>query len=167
MPGRGCIQKSRFAAKVGGSDGRPGHLAKCFVPGFWPTACAVRRTPSTRIFLAQAKESLPWTGEPLLVTTDSCVYHEPEVRRVFGPTCVHVQVENRHRRDRILRTDREGFRSRRTSARVPRRREVGRGVGQAPAPGAACGVRPVPFMPSTVVRNLDRALHALGPEATS
>jgi len=27
-----------------------------------------------------------------------------EVRRAFGPMCVYVQVENRYRRDRILRT---------------------------------------------------------------
>jgi len=41
---------------------------------------------------------------PVLVTTDPFLYDEHEVRRAFGPTCVYVQVENRYRRDRILRT---------------------------------------------------------------
>jgi hypothetical protein len=42
---------------------------------------------------------------PVLVTTDPFIYYEEQLRRTFGPTCVYVQVENRYRRDRILRTD--------------------------------------------------------------
>jgi len=38
------------------------------------------------------------------VTTDEFKYYAPCIARVFGPTCAYVQVKNRYRRDRILRT---------------------------------------------------------------
>lgn len=72
----------------------------------WTASHVGARTKrSTRLFLQAARDAVGRVRVPVLVTTDPFIYYERELRRTFGPTCVYVQVENRYRRDRILRTD--------------------------------------------------------------
>jgi hypothetical protein len=72
----------------------------------WIAAHVGRRTKrSTRVFLRAAKGACRLVLHPVLVTTDPYVYYESQLGQTFGPSCVYVQVENRYRRDRIVRTN--------------------------------------------------------------
>ena len=57
------------------------------------------------LFTRQVRAACGTLAWPILVTTDEFKYYAPCIARVFGPTVAHVQVKNRYRRDRILRTN--------------------------------------------------------------
>jgi len=75
---------------------------------FWAALHVARRTlRSTLLFTRQVRAACGSLAWPILVTTDEFKYYAPCIARVFGPTVAHVQVKNRYRRDRILRTSSE------------------------------------------------------------
>ena len=104
--GRSVVTRSTFdgitpPALPAGTD-----FPACNPSRLWIARHVVARTKrSTRLFLKGARRTMGWVRIPVLVTTDPYLYYEPELRRTFGPTCVYVQVKNRYRRDRILRTE--------------------------------------------------------------
>ena len=72
---------------------------------FWAALLVGRRTlRSTLIFVGGVRVACGPLPYPILVTTDEFKYYLPCIGRVFGPSCVYVQVKNLYRRDRILRT---------------------------------------------------------------
>jgi len=64
-----------------------------------------RTLRSTLLFVRKLRTVFRAFLHPVLVTTDEFKYYLQVLRRVFGPGCVYVQVENRYRRDRIVRTE--------------------------------------------------------------
>jgi transposase-like protein len=71
----------------------------------WMTSEVDRRTlRATKRFITSVREACAPGGPPPLVTSDEFKYYEPVMRRAFGPTVVYVQVDNRYKRDRIVRT---------------------------------------------------------------
>jgi hypothetical protein len=71
----------------------------------WMTSEVDRRTlRATKRFITSVREACAPGGPPPLVTSDEFKYYEPVMRRAFGPTVVYVQVHNRYKRDRIVRT---------------------------------------------------------------
>ena len=58
----------------------------------------------TRIFVRALRNACTPGFVPPLVTSDEFKYYEQVLRRVFGYELVHVQVHNRYRRDRIIRS---------------------------------------------------------------
>ena len=65
---------------------------------------ATRTLRSTLVFVRSMKAACPPGLVPPLVTSDQLKYYPEVVGRTFGPAAVHVQVENRYRRGRIVRT---------------------------------------------------------------
>jgi IS1 family transposase len=63
-----------------------------------------RTLRSTLILAREVKARCGSMSWPMLVSTDEFKYYEPVLKRTFGRACVHVQVKNRYRRDRIVRT---------------------------------------------------------------
>lgn len=71
----------------------------------WAAARVSRRTlRETLVFVRRLRTLFGSFLEPVLVTSDAFKYDLPVLRRVFGPQCVYVQMENRYRRNRILRS---------------------------------------------------------------
>lgn len=69
----------------------------------WLATRVSRRTlRSTLVFVRKLRARLRLILEPVLVTSDAFKYYLPVLRRVFGPSCVYVQVDNHYRRDRLL-----------------------------------------------------------------
>jgi hypothetical protein len=63
-----------------------------------------RSLRTTRIFVTALRDACRAGIVPPLVTSDEFKYYEQVMRKVFGPSAVYVQVDNRYRRDRIVRT---------------------------------------------------------------
>ena len=64
-----------------------------------------RTMRTTRVFVNEVRKRLKLRPmDPFLATTDEFKYYASALRRAFGPACVHVQVDNRYRRGRIVRT---------------------------------------------------------------
>ena len=74
----------------------------------WAALHVARRTlRSTLLFTRQVLAACRTLAWPILVTADEFKHYAPCIARVSGPTVAHVQVKNRYRRDRMLRTDAE------------------------------------------------------------
>ena len=63
-----------------------------------------RTLRTTLLFVRQIAAVCGTLIDPLLFSTDEFKYYPITIRRTFGPGCSHVQIKNRYRRDRILRS---------------------------------------------------------------
>ena len=73
----------------------------------WLTSLVGRRTlRNTLIHFRETRWRCRAGRARTLVTTDSFKYNGRVVGRVFGPTCVHAQVERQIRKGRVVRADR-------------------------------------------------------------
>jgi hypothetical protein len=64
-----------------------------------------RTLRNTLLFVRKLRSALGAFAPPVLVTSDEFKYYLQVIRRVFGPHCVYVQIDNRYCRNRIRRTD--------------------------------------------------------------
>lgn len=72
----------------------------------WVATRVSRRTlRATLLFVRKLRRAFQAFPEPLLVTSDAFKYYLPVLRRVLGPHCVYVQLDNHYRRDRLLKSD--------------------------------------------------------------
>ena len=69
------------------------------------TEVGTRTLRNTRRFVAGIRDACALGRAPALVTSDEFKYYGPSLVRAFGPAILHVEVHNRYRRDRIIRTD--------------------------------------------------------------
>ncbi|WP_419192187.1 helix-turn-helix domain-containing protein [Engelhardtia mirabilis] len=73
----------------------------------WLTSLVGRRTlRNTLLHFREARWRCRVEAGRTLVTTDAFKYNERVIARVFGPTCVHAQVEKRYRKGRVVRAER-------------------------------------------------------------
>lgn len=63
-----------------------------------------RTLRNTLVFARELKSRCHPYAAPVLVTSDAFKYYEPSLRKAFGSACVYVQVENRYRHGRLVRT---------------------------------------------------------------
>jgi len=63
-----------------------------------------RSLRNTRLFITAVREACGRGRVPPLVTSDEFKYYEQVMRKAFGPSVVYVQMDNRYKRDRIVRT---------------------------------------------------------------
>ena len=68
------------------------------------TQVGPRTLRNTRLFVTAVRDACRPGLVPPLVTSDEFKYYEQVMRRAFGPTAVYVQVDNRYRGNRIVRT---------------------------------------------------------------
>ncbi len=69
----------------------------------WLATRVSRRTRrATLLFVRKLRERLRALPEQVLVTADQFKYYPSVLRRVLGPHCVFVQLDNHYRRDRLL-----------------------------------------------------------------
>lgn len=69
----------------------------------WLATRVSRRTRrATLLFVRKLRETLRSIPTQLLVTSDGFKYYPAILKRVLGPLCVYVQLDNHYRRDRIL-----------------------------------------------------------------
>ena len=68
------------------------------------TEVGTRTLRRTRRFVAAIKDACTLDRVPALVTSDEFKYYGPTLVRAFGPSVLHVEVHNRYRRDRIIRS---------------------------------------------------------------
>ena len=69
----------------------------------WLATRVSRRTwRATTLFVRKLQETLRAVPQQLLVTSDCFKYYPPVLKRVLGPLCVYVQLDNHYRRDRLL-----------------------------------------------------------------
>jgi len=69
----------------------------------WLATRVSRRTlRATLLFARKMRQTLRTVPQPLLVTSDCFKYYPPVLKRILGPLCVYVQLDNHYRRDRIV-----------------------------------------------------------------
>jgi len=69
----------------------------------WLATSVTRRTRrATLLFVRKVRETLRTVPAQMLVTSDGFKYYPLVLKRVLGPLCVYVQLDNHYRRDRIL-----------------------------------------------------------------
>ena len=69
------------------------------------TEVGTRTLRRTRRFITAVKDACELGRAPALVTSDEFKYYAPSLVRAFGPSVLHVEVHNRYRRDRIIRSN--------------------------------------------------------------
>ncbi len=71
----------------------------------WAASLMARRTYRSALnFSRRINAVCDQPRVPTVVTTDEFKYHPGALRRTFGPSCVVVQVKNRHGQGRIVHT---------------------------------------------------------------
>jgi len=70
----------------------------------WTSLLLGRRSHrDTRLHFRDLRDRMQRRGSRVYLATDGAPYFEPEVRRVFGPTCIYSQVAKRYEKNRITR----------------------------------------------------------------
>jgi transposase-like protein len=72
---------------------------------FWVASSVGRRNRrTTREFVLRARQSCGVLHKPILITSDPFPFYNREILRTFGGACVYVQVKNRYRQNKMMRS---------------------------------------------------------------